>query len=325
MSRKPANDTFTRFTSTTPSLSQSQSTASEPSSGSQTNPNETPRERVARLRAEHAAKRVAALSSADRIVAWGRRGADVAHRATTYTLLGFSAVATAFAAYGLVSLVSHNRTQKRAWIDREMGKLDDARAAFLEGRASAEQLHLLEQERAGEALKGKWDEEQKQKRWFGTFRDKFSRAFGSGDKGSEGPNSETTEGKRLLDESMPQQAQSQNQQQQQQQAPRRFKRGDTEVELRPAAVQESAVAGVGLDEQGRPVPIGKMQQVRLPPSTSVARQAKDAAILGETQTSRRGGPLDQWAENATRSVENTGSSFWDSIFGGGRSSPNPSS
>lgn len=324
MSRKPANDTFTRFTSTTPSLSQSQSTASEPLSGSQINSNETPRERVARLRAEHAAKRVAALSSADRIVAWGRRGADVAHRATTYTLLGFSAVATAFAAYGLVSLVSHNRTQKRAWIDREMGKLDDARAAFLEGRASAEQLHLLEQERAGEALKEKWDEDKKQKRWFGTFRDKFSKAFGSGDKGPEGPNTEVAEGKRLLDEAMPQQVQSQSQQQQQQ-TPRRFKMGDAEVELRPAAVQESAVAGVGLDEQGRPVPIGKMRQVRVPPSTSVARQAEDAAILGTTQTSRRGGPLDQWAENATRSAENTGSSILDSIFGGRRSSPTGSS
>ncbi|KAJ9651606.1 hypothetical protein H2198_009109 [Neophaeococcomyces mojaviensis] len=328
MSRKPANDTFTRFTSTSPSFSQSQPTSSQPpsqqlpSSGSQTNPNETPRERVARLRAEHAAKRAAAVSSADKVVAWGRRGADVAHRATTYSLLGFSAVASIVAAYGLISLVSHNRTQKRAWIEREMGKLDEARAAFLEGRANAEQLHLLEQERAGEELQSKWQEEKKQKRWFGNVRDRFNVAFGSGEKGAEGPSSGATGGERLLEERAPQPTQSQPQPQQ---APRRFKMGDAEVELRPAAVQDSAVAGVGLDEKGRPVPIGKMQQVRVQPNPSVAKQAGDSAILETVQTSRRGGPLDQWAQNATSSVSGTGSSIWSSVFGGGRSSPSTSS
>lgn len=85
------------------------------------------------------------------------------HRFTTYALIAFTGVSTVVAVYGVTSLVAHNRRQKRAWIEREMNRLGEAQQAFLRGEASAEQLHLLEQERAGEemALQHKRQVEQK--------------------------------------------------------------------------------------------------------------------------------------------------------------------
>ncbi len=52
----------------------------------------------------------------------------------------------------MTDLILHNRRQKRAWIDRELQRLHDARQAFLRGDATPEQLHLLQQERAGDEL-----------------------------------------------------------------------------------------------------------------------------------------------------------------------------
>lgn len=222
-----------------------------------------------------------------------------------------------------------------------MGRLDDARAAFLAGRADAEQLHLLEQERAGEELHKRYEEEKRQKRWFGNFRDKFAAAFGGSTEKGEGAEGLESTGGRTFADNMPQmqaqvvdvqsripQQQIQQAQTQQMQTPKRFKMGDAEIELRPAAVQGSAVPGVGLDEKGRPVPLSKMDQVRVQPTAKKAKQLEDSTILATLGSSRRGGPLDQWAQNATDSATGASSSFWNSIFGGGeggRSSPTSSS
>ncbi|KAK5939683.1 hypothetical protein PMZ80_008063 [Knufia obscura] len=341
MSRKPPTDTFTRFTSTTPSF-QSQSppsfTSQPPSSPTPqpsqktTTPNETPRERVARLRAERTARLASELSTTDRLLTHGRRLADIAHRGTTYTLLGFSALATIAAAYGLVSLVSHNRTQKRAWIEREMDRLEGARAAFLKGTADAEQLHLLEQERAGEELKSKWEEEKRRKKeegWMGWMR----RAVRG--KGSMGLGGDRTEGDRTLSERARELKRSEGAFERGVQAVagaadvapaadasvnpaegRRFTQGGREVELRPAAVEGSAVRGVGLDEKGRPVPMGKMQAV---PVTSGRDQPPVTGVVAVAGQGRRGGQLDMLAENITLGAQSTSSSWWNSIFGGSRS------
>lgn len=326
MSRKPASDTFTRFTSTTPSFQASASTPSpsftsqqpssspspQPPSQSTTRPNETPRERVARLRAERNLRISSSLSTTDRLLAHGRRAADVAHRATTYTLLGFSAVATVVAAYGLVSLVSHNRTQKRAWIERELDKLEAARAAFLTGTASAEQLHLLEQERAGEELNQRFQEDKRRKKeagWFGNVRKMFA---GSGDRGVD-------EGERTLTERARDLQASERAFVEKEAAAaaerRTFVQGGKELELRPAAVERSAVAGVGLDERGRPVPMGKVEAV--PVDSGRGDSPILEAVAGQ---SRRGGQLDMLAENISGSARSTGTSWWNSIFGGSRSS-----
>lgn len=61
-------------------------------------------------------------------------------------------------------MVLHHRRQRRAWIERELQKLSDAQTAFLRGEATAEQLHLLEQERAGEEIQIQWKEESERKK-----------------------------------------------------------------------------------------------------------------------------------------------------------------
>ena len=70
----------------------------------------------------------------------------------------------------MTDLVLHHRRQKRAWIDRELQRLQDARQAFLRGDATPEQLHLLQQERAGDEIveKAKREKERKKREsWWG--------------------------------------------------------------------------------------------------------------------------------------------------------------
>jgi hypothetical protein len=69
--------------------------------------------------------------------------------ANRQTCLG---IATLISLYAVTDLVLHNRRQKRAWIDRELQRLQDAQQAFLRGDPTPEQLHLLEQERAGDEM-----------------------------------------------------------------------------------------------------------------------------------------------------------------------------
>lgn len=303
MSRKPANDTFTRFTSTTPSFSSSKPSTSFNSSQPPQNPQqlsqspvapkETNQERVARLRAEHLRKRAAEFSNTDRVLASGRRVADVLHRGATYTLLGFSVLATVVAAYGLVSLVSHNRTQKRAWIEREMDRLESARAAFLRGTADAEQLHLLEQERAGEEMRKKYEDDKRKKKeegWFSNVKKMFRSGAQAGDMGANADQLTLQQRAERIRE-----AEYGDEQQR--------RTNTTETVLRPAAVAESSVPGVGLDEKGRPVPLGKMEKVY---------PTRDSPILEAVQAStRRPGELDILAQNATHASSN----WLSSIFG----------
>lgn len=72
--------------------------------------------------------------------------------------------------YAMGDLMIHNRRQKRAWVDRELQRLFDAQQAFLRGDATPEQLHLLQQERAGDEMVEKEKREKERKRresWWG--------------------------------------------------------------------------------------------------------------------------------------------------------------
>jgi hypothetical protein len=112
-------------------------------------------------------------------------------------------IATVISLYGLGSLIIHSRRQKRAWIEREMQRLTDARAAFLRGEATSEQLHLLEQERAGEEMAKKAAMEKRRKKEAGVWgRLKEVVGISSGDMGreKEQPGQSTQGGERLLEE-----------------------------------------------------------------------------------------------------------------------------
>jgi hypothetical protein len=84
-----------------------------------------------------------------------------------------------------------------------MQRLADARAAFLRGEATPEQLHLLEQERAGEDMAKKAAMEKRRKKEAGMWgRLKEVVGINSGDMGreKEQPEQSTQGGERLLEE-----------------------------------------------------------------------------------------------------------------------------
>ncbi|KIV84462.1 hypothetical protein PV11_00238 [Exophiala sideris] len=316
MSRRPPSDTFTRFTSTTPHAmsragnpSFTYQPASNPSSSPSQSPssrpppqNETPQEKVARLRAAaRAAKESANSSPLERVIDTGRRWADRAHRFTAYGLILFAGVSTVVAAYGTTSLIAHNRRQKRAWIERELDRLDQARAAFLAGTANAEQLHLLEQERAGEEIEAARKRAVKRKSsesYYSRFRNMFASQAAKGEMGTE------TEAERT--------------QRQSRQARRTGPTDDSfvEGEIRPVStsvpVASSGIKGVGVDSKGRPVPQDRVEYLSTPPVGQAA--GVDAGIK------RKGGPLDEWAGNVADAVTHpTQSQGWLSWSRGSKS------
>ena len=162
-----------------------------------------------------------------------------------------------------------------------MQRLHDAQTAFLHGSASAEQLHLLELERAGEDMKAQASEAKKRKKEAGVLARAMS--FLGMDTGNLG-----REEKPLV------------------LSADAFKRASerTRSEGRPVerstdrareAADEGWVTGeVGIDEKGRPVPVRKAVK-------SVSQALEDARRKGEEgivdQTPYGGGMLDQLAQN----------------------------
>lgn len=299
MSRRPPSDAFTRFTSNNSHAAQKPtsfgySSPQAPASAAGSRPlpggnGETPQEKVARLRALARSQKEGQLSGVDRAISGGRRWADIAHRTTTYTLLGLTGVSAVVGVYSLFSLITHSRRQKRAFIDREMGRLQDAQQAFLRGDANAEQLHLLEQERAGEELVVKAKSEKDQKKSEGMWarlKSAVGQGAAAGDLGTETQNEaearefRTTGKGRLLEESR------------------------AEPEVRPVAVTRSGIEGVGYDEKGRPVPANKMQKVVR--KVEIERRTGEEEVTARTGI--RSGPLDVLASNVASNVTPSNSS-----------------
>ncbi|EAS33371.3 uncharacterized protein CIMG_04395 [Coccidioides immitis RS] len=174
MSRSTAD--ATRFTATAPHAhSKPGSTASrwpgmklgrsqekpQPATGGDSQ--ETPKQKVERLRAEARAARIAKSSSPmDRIIGRGRVWADRVHKVTVFTIIAASGIAGILTIYSATSLISHNRRQKALWIDRELQKLLDARKAYVAGTATPEQIQLLEKEKAADEEKKRKEELKKE-------------------------------------------------------------------------------------------------------------------------------------------------------------------
>jgi hypothetical protein len=221
----------------------------------------------------------------------GRRIADKAHRFTAYTLIIFSGIAMCVTAYGTVSLITHSRRMKRAWIERELDRLDDARKAFLAGTASAEQLHLLEQERAGQEMEEAREREKERKKEAGIWGQVREAVGAQVSRGQMGEETERQRERRLARQ-----------------------RGETGQEwlvadagaepgiLAPGTKVKEAVKaggseipGVGFDSKGRPVPAGRVEYV--------TRTVEEDRNTGEKRpTVRAAGPLDVMADNAISRV-----------------------
>src|SRR2546423_6278552 len=112
-------------------------------------------------------------------------------------------IATVISLFALGSLVTHNRRQKRAWIEREMQRLTDAQTAFLRGEATPEQLHLLEQERIGEEMAKTAAEEKQRKKeagMWGRLREIIGISSGDMDREMKPRAEQMERGERLLEE-----------------------------------------------------------------------------------------------------------------------------
>ncbi|KAL6234433.1 hypothetical protein BDW75DRAFT_231190 [Aspergillus navahoensis] len=178
MSRSAAD--ATRFTATGPYASSkpsgapyklpeflaNESKSQNNGSGSGGNRQETPKEKVERLRAQARAARLAqSTSRMDTMVEFGRRFANKAHKTMVYTLITASGICGVLTVYSMVSLTLYNRRQRALWIEKEMQTLRDAQAAYVAGAATTEQLELLKKEKIGEIYKQKKEEERAQRPW----------------------------------------------------------------------------------------------------------------------------------------------------------------
>ncbi|KKY24118.1 hypothetical protein UCRPC4_g02584 [Phaeomoniella chlamydospora] len=180
-------------------------------------------------------------------------------------------VAGGLALYSGVSLIRHHRRQRRAWIDRELERLRDAQTAFLRGEATAEQLHLLEQERAGEELKIQHEEERRKQKanslWGKTKRALYSLG------GVDVDETELSIGEKLRE-----------------QAPYK---GIMDM------VREKELEGKRLLNEGK-----GLQNAQKPPSVTEPFQQP------RTDTNAQGGLLDQLAQNSASAVTNQTKSWF---------------
>ncbi|KAK8068966.1 hypothetical protein PG994_005582 [Apiospora phragmitis] len=118
---------------------------------------ETLDEKVRRLRAAHLAAKNHEVSKLDKVIGGTRRYMDAAHRFTVVGLIGFSGLALVVTAYATVDMMFHNRKRRNEFFAMQQtlqsDSLEAARLAYMTGKASDEQIAMVEEatERAKEA------------------------------------------------------------------------------------------------------------------------------------------------------------------------------
>ena len=193
-----------------------------------------------------------------------------------------------------------------------MQRLHDAQTAFLKGEASPEQLHLLEQERAGEEMVTRAVSEKvrrKEEGMFGRMKALISGQTGTGEMGREevevvedGSRQGRQGGERILEE--------------------QWVEGDVRPKVQFSRNESeravaSGVQGVGLDSKGRPVPMERAVK-----EYEARQAAKGSRTSGEKEVIARtgitGGPLDVLADNVTSAVTGNSNGDWLSWLRGSK-------
>lgn len=164
MPRSPSD--ATRFTATGPYASSSPNISHQPTpsppprqQGSQLSfgaspapENETPQQKIARLRAAAAAAKRPLETPTDRLIRVGRAVADRAHRVTAISLIGLTVVTGMVATAGITDMLLHNRRRRNEWLAEKQAQsardLREAADAAGRGEASEEQRLLINRERA---------------------------------------------------------------------------------------------------------------------------------------------------------------------------------
>lgn len=116
--------------------------------------NETPQQKIARLRKAAALARQGTETSFDRTVRIGRVWADRAHRFTAIGLIGLTVISGVVAVAGITDMLMHNRRRRNEWLAEQQMKasrdLAFAKRALAEGTATEDQILLINRERAAE-------------------------------------------------------------------------------------------------------------------------------------------------------------------------------
>ncbi|KAF2086730.1 hypothetical protein K490DRAFT_74324 [Saccharata proteae CBS 121410] len=143
----------TRFTATGPYATSKASTVPL-NAASPRRPNETPQEKVARLRAAAQQAKKGKESTFDKVVARGRVWADRAHKVTALSLIAATGIAGVVTVFALGDMVMYNRRKRKEWFIEQTEKhaklLEAAREAAARGAADDDQILLLNRERAAE-------------------------------------------------------------------------------------------------------------------------------------------------------------------------------
>ncbi|KAK8878923.1 cytochrome oxidase c assembly-domain-containing protein [Apiospora arundinis] len=118
---------------------------------------ETLDEKVRRLRAAHLAAKNHDVSKLDKVIGGTRRYMDAAHRFTVMGLIGFSGLALVVTVYATVDMMMYNRKRRNEFFAMQQtlqsDSLDAARLAYMTGKATDEQINMVEEatERAKQA------------------------------------------------------------------------------------------------------------------------------------------------------------------------------
>ncbi|EON65319.1 hypothetical protein W97_04557 [Coniosporium apollinis CBS 100218] len=116
--------------------------------------NETPQQKVLRLRDAARKARGGQTSTFDRVVTVGRSVADRVHRFTAMTLIGFTGVASVVALFSLGDMIIYNRRKRKEWFndmrEKEARELAAAQEAAALGAADEDQILLINRVRAAQ-------------------------------------------------------------------------------------------------------------------------------------------------------------------------------
>ncbi|KAH0536196.1 hypothetical protein FGG08_006904 [Glutinoglossum americanum] len=143
----------TRFTATAPHAHSKSSRipSASPTMPSPPNRQETPQQKVARLRAAALKAKEGNISAFDKVVVRGRVWADRAHRFVTLSLVGLTGLSAIYATVAITDMLLHNRRKKREYFAQQSHLLSvsiaDAAAAEALGTATEPQIALLKRER----------------------------------------------------------------------------------------------------------------------------------------------------------------------------------
>ncbi|MCJ1367951.1 hypothetical protein MMC16_007087 [Acarospora aff. strigata] len=113
---------------------------------------ETPQQKVARLRQAARAAKEAQVPQFEKVIARGRVWADRAHRFTALSLIGATGIAGAITIFALGDMIVYNRRKRRDYFAEQSAlhktRLAEAKEAVARGAADEDQMLLINRERA---------------------------------------------------------------------------------------------------------------------------------------------------------------------------------